>query len=64
MYFSLTEDVVLAVCVLLYVIGFIYFFIRPFLQERKLKRTEFRAEIDMLSEKNLKKRKEKENHFS
>ncbi|MBO9129655.1 DUF3966 domain-containing protein [Bacillus sp. 165] len=63
MYFNMTEDIVLIICIILYLGCFLYFFIRPFVQERDLKRTEFKAEIDILSKKSLQKEKEKEIGF-
>ncbi|WP_051316956.1 DUF3966 domain-containing protein [Ectobacillus panaciterrae] len=48
---SLYDNVVLMVCVLLCIASVLYYAIKRFVQERKLKRSEIAAELDILSEK-------------
>ncbi|WP_342048505.1 hypothetical protein [Bacillus sp. OTU530] len=60
-YYLDTDTTVMAIifitCALLYIFSLIYIWIRPSLQERKLKRTEFDAQIDIINEKISKIRK-------
>jgi hypothetical protein len=52
--------IIVITCAVSYILFLIYVWIRRSLQERKLKRTAFDAEIDLIDEKILKKRKERQ----
>lgn len=52
--------IIVIACALSYILFLIYVWVRTSLQERKLKRTAFDAEIDLIDKKILKKRKERQ----
>ena len=52
--------IIVIICALSYILFLIYVWVRTSLQERKLRRTAFDAEIDLIDKKILKKRKERQ----
>lgn len=56
---SLYEIIVVVFCLLLALAGFVYSMIKKNIYERKLKQTEFVAELDILTEKLLEKQEQK-----
>ncbi|MCP8967109.1 hypothetical protein [Ectobacillus ponti] len=48
---SLSEIIVLAVCLGLYVVSFLYGAFRTFVQERRLRQSELAAELELLTQK-------------